>query len=94
MPSHLLSRTRYWRKTLHKREAAWTRVSDMPSRSVEKTSGLRRRRMRGKRTSPKMAVHSLWSDEVSSGERRERVREAKARWRTSRQGLVHWVVRA
>lgn len=50
--------------------------------------------MRGKRTSPKMAVHSWWSAEASSGERREFWRQAKAWWRISRQGLRHWERRA
>ena len=50
--------------------------------------------MRGKRTSPKMAVHSWWSAEASSGERREFCRQAKAWWRISRQGLRHWERRA
>ena len=50
--------------------------------------------MRGKRTSPKMAVHSWWSADASSGERREFWRQAKAWWRISRQGLRHWERRA
>lgn len=94
MPSHSDSNTRYCKKTLHSRLAAWTRVSLMPSRSVENTSGFSKRRMRGNKTSPKMAVHSLWSLEVSSGDSRDRVKEEKARWRTSRHGFVHCVVRA
>jgi hypothetical protein len=50
--------------------------------------------MSGKRTSPKMAVHSWWSAEASSGERREFCRQEKAWWRISRQGFRHWERRA
>ena len=50
--------------------------------------------MSGNRTSPKMAVHSSCSPDVSSGERRERWRDEKAWCLISRQGLVHCVVKA
>lgn len=50
--------------------------------------------MSGNRTSPKMAVHSSCSPDVSSGERSERWRDEKAWCLISRQGLVHCVVRA
>lgn len=92
MPSHCESMTRYCKKTLDSNDAACTRVSLMPSRSDENTSGFNNTRIRGNRTSPKIAVHSEWSSEVSSGERRDLCMEAKARCRTSRQGLVHCVV--
>jgi hypothetical protein len=67
----------------------------MPSRSDENTSGLSSRWMSGKSTSPKMDVHSVCSSlaDVSSGDSSERCRELKARWRISRHGLVHCVVR-
>lgn len=96
MPSHSDSMTRYCRNTLDSKEAACTRVSLMPSRSDEKTSGLSRRRISGNSTSPKMAVHSECSssDDVKLGDRSDRCSELKARWRISRHGLVHCVVRA
>ncbi len=94
MPSHLERRTRYCRKTLQRSEAAWTRVSLMPSRSEEKTSGLRSLRISGNNTSLNIAVHSSWSLHVSSGDNRDRCSDEKARWRTSRHGLVHCVARA
>lgn len=68
IPSHSERSTRYCRKTLHSKEAAWTLVSLMPSRSDEKTSGLSNRKIKGNKTSPKIAVHSRWSLDVSSGE--------------------------
>jgi hypothetical protein len=42
-----------------------------------------------------MDVHSVCSSlaDVSSGDSSERCRELKARWRISRHGLVHCVVR-
>jgi hypothetical protein len=49
--------------------------------------------MRGTRTSLKIAVHSLWSGEARSLERRVRWREAKACWRRERQGFRHWWAR-
>lgn len=68
IPSHSDRSTRYCRNTLQSREAAWTLVSLMPSRSEEKTSGLSSRKISGNKTSPKIAVHSRWSLDVSSGE--------------------------
>ena len=50
--------------------------------------------MSGRSTSPKMAVHSSCSPEVSSGEKRARCSEVKDWWRISRHGFVHCVVRA
>lgn len=94
MPSHLDRMTRYCKKTLHSSDAACTLVSLMPSRSDENTSGFSSRRISGNSTSPKMAVHSSWSADVSSGESSERCIDANARCRTSRHGLVHCVVRA
>ena len=108
MPSHSDRTTRYCKNTLDNNDAACTRVSLMPSRSDENTSGLSSRRMSGKSTSPKMAVHSEWSAllssppppavvvgaRVSSGERSDRCSELKARCRISRHGLVHCVVSA
>jgi hypothetical protein len=100
MPSHSDSTTRYCRNTLDSSDAACTRVSLMPSRSELNTSGLSSRRMSGKSTSPKMAVHSgcCWlsspPERVSSGDSSDRCSELKARCRISRHGLVHCVVRA
>lgn len=50
--------------------------------------------MRGNSTSPKIAVHSSCSPEVSSGDRRVRCKEAKDSCRIWRHGFVHCVVRA
>lgn len=56
MPSHLGDSTRYCRKTLQMSDAAWTRVSFIPSRSLEYTSGLNNVLTHGNRILPKMAV--------------------------------------
>ena len=72
MPSHSESKTRYCKKTLQSSEAACTLVSLIPSRSEEKTSGFRSLLISGNKTSLKMAVHSLWSLDVSSGDSKER----------------------
>lgn len=66
----------------------------MPIGSDWYTSGLSRRVIRGKSTSPNIAVHSWWSAHASSGERRERCKDEKAWCRISRQGLTHWVASA
>lgn len=94
MPSHSDNSTRYCKNTLHSSDAACTLVSLMPSRSLENTSGLRSRRISGKSTSPKMAVHSRWSLDVMSGDRSDRCSDEKARCRTSRHGFVHCAVSA
>lgn len=59
IPSHAESRTRYWRNTLQSKDATCTLISPIPSRSERKTSGFRRFKINGNRTSVKMAVHSL-----------------------------------
>lgn len=58
MPSHWDNKTRYCKNTLHKSDAAFTLVSLIPSRSLENISGLSSLKIRGKRTSPKIEVHS------------------------------------
>lgn len=89
IPSQADNRTKYCRKTLQSRDATCTRVSLMPSRSDWKTSGFKRSRISGKSTSVNMAVHSLWSLQVSSGERRVLWSELSDTFRTSRHGFVH-----
>lgn len=78
MPSHSESSTRYCKKTLQRRDAACTLVSLIPSRSDEKTSGFNSRKISGNNTSPKIAVHSRWSLDVSSGENKALCRELNA----------------
>jgi hypothetical protein len=49
--------------------------------------------MRGIRTEENIVVHSLWSGDARSDERRVRWIDAKALERISRQGFVHWWAR-
>lgn len=94
MPSHSERSTRYFRKTLQSSDEDCTRISLIPSRSDENTSGFRSRRTNGNRTLPKIAVHSSGSVAVNSADRRVLCREEKASWRTSRHGFVHCLVSA